>query len=100
MRADVGYTFLGLGGLYQVTHEATIMACHRFGTEKVMSVIATAIDPCPVAPLTIEGLRNEILEETGVAVTDDDISFLGKIAEASTLIREATRRLEEARKVP
>lgn len=96
MRTDTGYSFLFLGGLYQNIVDTTIEACRRFGADRAMSVISTAIYPSSTVPLTLESLRQEILEETGITATDDDISFLGKIAEANMLIREAAKLLNDA----
>lgn len=93
---DRGYSFLDFGGTYQDILDTIFDACRRFGAEKAMSVIATAIDPCPAVPLTIEALREEILHETGITTTDDDLLFLGKIAEANIMIREASKLLRDA----
>jgi len=89
------YSFMHLGGLYQGVVDATVEACLRFGAEKAMAVIRVALDPCPPPGLgTMEAMQLEILHETGLDVTDDDMEFLGKLAQAKRLVDDAVKVLK------
>lgn len=88
------YSFMHLGGLYEGVVGSTIEACRRFGAKRAMAVIRVALDPCPPPGLdSMEAMQLEILHETGLDVTRDDMAFLGKLAQAKHLIDEAVKTL-------
>lgn len=91
---EIDYSFMHLGGLYQGVVDATVEACRRFGADKAMSVIRVALDPCPPPGLdSTEAMQLEILHETGLDVSEDDMAFLGKLAQAKRLVKDAVKTL-------
>lgn len=90
------YSFLHLGSLYDATIEAVMEACRRFGAEKAMSVLSVARFEGSGGGLSAEALKLEILNETGVEITDGDVAFLGAVVQAETQMKSATALLREA----
>lgn len=92
---EIDYSFMHLGGLYGGIVDATVEACRRFGAEKAMSVIHVALDPCPPPGLdSMEAMQLEVLNETGLDITEDDMAFLGRLAHAKQLVDDAVKALK------
>lgn len=91
----IDYSFMHLGGLYQGVVDATVEACRRFGADKAMSVISTAFYPPGPADShnSMEAMQLEILQETELDLTEDDMAFLGRLAQAKRLVDDAVKTL-------
>lgn len=91
---ETDYSFLRIGGLYQIAVDVMGEACGRFGAKKAESVYLTASEH--IGEYKEGSLALEVFNECGVEITDNDRFFLKKINEAEGCIRYAKKLLEEA----
>lgn len=89
---QLDYSFLHVGGLYQAIINATLEASRRFGADKAMNVILTAMYMDRDASKL--QILDEIRCEAGIEVSDEDLEFLGGLIVANSLVGEAIKALE------
>ena len=88
------YSFMHLGGLYESIVEATIEACRRFGADKAMGIISSAIyEEHNFGSLEFEEF---VSEEYGIELSNEDLDFLAAVVQARQMIEQTTEKIQEA----
>lgn len=91
---EMDYSFLSIGGLYQIATDVIYKTYARFGVEKGDSVCSTA--RVHIREYGEKSLALAVLNKDNLEITDSDCTFLKKITEAEGCIRYAQKLLKEA----